>query len=654
MINIALAGNPNCGKTSLFNSLTGLRQHVGNWPGKTVDKKEGKLTYKGNNINIVDLPGIYSLSAYSMEELIARDFIIDEKPDVVLNVVDATNLERNLYLTIQLIEMGANVIVALNMNKYAKEKGHKISHKVLSKLLGVPVVKIEAVEKISKSDLLDLILLDSRKKTKNKISYGFEFDKHILDLEEDLKKINIDNPKWIAIKLLEKDKKVKVNNQKIVEKSRKIRNHLKEGLGQGVIASLAEARYAFISGLLNESLEKTKIDRKTKSDIADRIITNKYLGVPIFLISMLIMFFLVFEFSLPLMDLIDKGFGLLGNYVITYFGESWVSSLVGDGIIGGIGAVLVFVPPIFLLFFALSILGDCGYMARIAYVMDRFMHRIGLHGKSFIPMVMGFGCNVPAIMATRTLESRRDRILTMMINPFMSCSARLPVYVFFAGAFFSAYQGLVVFSLYLLGIVVAVVLGLIFRKTMFKGPSAPFVMELPPYRIPTLKGALIHMWENGSQFLKKAGTIIFVAVIIIWSLSSLPLGVEYASQESYIGQIGSFISPVFGPLGFGNWQTSVALLSGLVAKEVIVGTFGTLFGGEETVIDSLHETFTPLSAYAFLVFVLLYIPCFGVIAVIKKETQSWRWPIFISVYTVIVAWIVSFIVYQGGIYLGFS
>lgn len=499
---------------------------------------------------------------------------------------------------------------------------------------------------------------------KPKISYGKELDEHISKLKNLISKtIKLPEgylPKWTALKLLEKDKevinKIKAvkNSSSVLKEAKQIGQHLKGVFGEEVDSVIADARYGFISGLVKESTQRTKPkEQLSRSDRIDKVVTNRVAGIPIFLLAMWLMFQITFKLSSPLMNWIDSFFSWLGEMVGSLVKVGWLSSLLADGIIGGVGSVLVFVPVIFLLFLAIALLEDCGYLSRAAFIMDRLMHKIGLHGKSFIPMLLGFGCNVPAIMATRTLESKRDRLLTILINPFMSCGARLPVYALFAAAFFSAYQGWIIFSLYVLGIIIAIIMGIIFKKTLFKGLSAPFVMELPPYRLPTIKGALIHMWERGSVFLKKAGTIIFAVVIIIWFLSSLPFGVGYASQESVIGHVGTFVAPIFKPLGFGTWQASVALLFGFVAKEVVVGTFGTLYGVEESALgSSLQQTFTPLAAYAFLVFVLLYIPCMAVIAVIKRETNSWKWPMFTAAYTTVIAWIMAFIVYRGGLLLG--
>ena len=672
-IKIAFAGNPNVGKSTLFNQLTGMKQHVGNWPGKTVEKKEGNFKYKGNEIEVVDLPGNYSLTAYSVEEIVSRDYIVDENPDVIVNIVDAGNLERNLYLTVQMMELGANIVLALNMNKFADEKGFKINIKELSELLGIPVVKIEAVDKTGFNELLKTVLKVSKSpnNVQDRIEYGPELTEHIGQLENIVKEniTTINAPaSWTSLKLLEEDEEVlkKVeeseNGQKILSKVKKIKRHLNDVFGDDVDASVTDARYGFIAGLLQESVEKPKIDKVTRSDLIDRVVTNKYLGIPIFLIIMWLTFQITFTVGAPFQDLIESGFSWLGATIGAYLGKGFLSSLIVDGIIGGVGGVAVFIPMIFLLFLMLSILEDSGYLARAAFVMDKVMHKlVGLHGKSFIPMILGFGCCVPGIMATRTLENEKDRFLTMLIVPFMSCSARLPVYALIIAAFFTAYQGWILFSIYMLGIVVAIIMATIFKKTLFKGMSAPFVMELPPYRRPTVKGALIHMWERGYLFIRKMGTIILALSIVIWVLSSLPVGVEYGSQESITGQVGTAISPILAPLGFGKWQASVAVIFGFLAKEVVVSTFGTIYGvGDDASEDnngfiaSIQELFTPLSAYAFMAFVLLYIPCLATISAIRRETNSWKWPLFSAGYTLVVAYVISLVIYQGGLLLGFT
>ncbi|MBP1946959.1 ferrous iron transport protein B [Methanobacterium petrolearium] len=706
-IKIALAGNPNVGKSTLFNRLTGMRQHVGNWPGKTVEKKEGTFQYNNYEIEVVDLPGNYSLTAYSVEEVVSRDYIVNEKPDVIVNIIDAANLERNLYLTVQMMELGANTILALNMNKFAREKGLKINKEQLSKLLGVPVIEIEAVDETGSDELLNTIVKVSKSPNivMDRLEYGNEVSEHMEQIEKiiDQDIPHLDAPtSWIALKLMEDDpeiiKKIEETGkgQRVIREVKKIQRHFNDVFDDDADAAITDARYGFIAGLVSESVKKPKIDKITRSDLIDRIVTHKYLGIPIFLLIMWLTFQITFTLGDPLGGYVEEAFAWLGETISASMGEGFLTSFIVDGIIGGVGGVLVFVPLIFILFLILSILEDSGYLARAAFVMDRFMHKlVGLHGKSFIPMILGFGCAVPGIMATRTLENEKDRLLTMLIVPFMSCSARLPVYALIVAAFFSAYQGWVIFSLYLLGIVVAIIVAAIFKKTIFKGMSAPFVMELPPYRIPTAKGALIHMWERGVLFLKKAGTIILALSVVIWALSSLPVGVEYGSQESVTGQIGTALSPIFEPLGFGEWQATVAIIYGFLAKEVVVSTFGTLYGigedgggeeapTEETSVDEtaqaeqasneeapaeeeeetapeedpgfiavMQELFTPLSAYAYMVFVLLYIPCLATLAAIRRETNSWKWPTFAAVYTFVVAYVVSFVVYQGGSIMGF-
>lgn len=674
---IGLTGNPNVGKSTLFNSLTGARQHVGNWPGKTVEKKEGVFGYKKKEIKVVDLPGSYSLTAYTEEEIVTSEFILEEKPDVVVQIIDAQNLERNLFVTIQLIELGVPLVLAVNMVDLAEKQGIGTDFKQLSKLLNAPVVIINARSKKGIDDLMEVIVKQSKtpRRSQIKLKYGTEVD-------DELRKINnffIKNDKsidkgtleWIAIKLLEGDlrieqemiKKPYYNSLKILVDNSVV--HLKNIFGKSVNVIFSRVRYGFIKGLGSEVVVSSSNEAGTIADRVDSILMNRFLGVPIFFVVAWVMFQITFSFSEPLMGWLETFFGFLGDKVtiwLTWFGSSdWFISLIVDGVIGGVGGVFVFIPIIGILFLIMAILEDSGYMARVAYVMDKLMHRIGLHGKAFIPLILGFGCNVPGIMATRTLETKRDRLLTILINPFMSCGARLPVYVLFAGAFFSAYQGLVVFSLYFLGVFIAIVVGLVLRKFFFKKLSSPFVIELPPYRWPTAKGLFIHVWEKIWIFIKKAGTIILTFSVIIWFLASFPVGVEYGSQESLAGNIGQTVAPVFEPLGFGNWQSSVALMFGFVAKEVVVGTFGTLYGvddvesvsGSTSLTSSLQNDFTPLSAYAFMAFVLLYIPCMAVLAVVKRETNSWKWPLIMVVYTTVIAWVVSFIIYQGGLLVGF-
>ena len=669
-LKIGLAGNPNVGKTTLFNNLTGLNQHVGNWPGKTVEKAEGHYNYNNNRVDVIDLPGNYALSAHSIEEIVSRDFIVDEDSDVIVNIIDASNLERNLYLTVQMMELGANLVVALNMNKFAQDKGYTIDAKKLSDLLGVPVVEIEANSKIGKDQLLKTIEEAAKNpvNTVNRLSYGPELFDHLNELQtaiEEDKNLSDVPSRWIAIKLLEDDEIIldriedssKRNN--ILNTTEKVKKHFKDIYNESSEEVIANARYAYIEGLLKEVLTKPATEKKTLTDKIDSIVTNRLLGFPIFLIIMYLMFQITFTVAAPFQDMIDEGFGILGEMVAAALGDGMLTSFIVDGIIGGVGGVLVFLPQIILLFLIISFLEDSGYLARAAFVMDKVMHSlVGLHGKAFIPMILGFGCGIPGIMATRTMENEKDRLITMLIVPFMSCTARMPVYLLLVGAFFAAAdQTNVIFSLYVLGIVVAIIVAFILRKTLFDDMDAPFVMELPDYKLPTLRGILMHTAEKSWGFVRKAGTIILAAAIIVWILSSFPAGVEYGSQESAIGMIGTAVAPVFAPLGFGSWQPAVALIFGLVAKEVVVGTFSSLFGVAEEgagIAAAMHGIFTPLTAYVFMVFVLLYIPCFAALGTIKQETGSWKWPLIMSVTTLITAYVVAFIVYMVGLALGFG
>ncbi len=666
---VGLAGNPNVGKTTVFNQLTGMRQHVGNWPGKTVDRAEGHFKHGSYEYEVIDLPGNYALSAHSMEEIVSRDFIVDDESDVIVNVVDAANLERNLYLTVQMMELGANLVIALNMNDFAKKKEHIINIDLMSELLGFPVIEVNA----KTGDGFEKLLTTVEKQSKNpidsskKLSYGNDIKGHLSEIQEEIEKDNnlLDVPSvWTAVKLLERDTIVIEKVQQSSKSSQifaavdKVGKHLYDVYKIGPEEVIANARYAFIDGLIAESVQKPAVEKETMTDKIDKIVTNRILAPFIFIIIMWVMFQLTFTIGAPFQDMIDEAFGALGEFVAGFIANEYLSSFICDGIIGGVGGVLTFLPIIILMFLFLSILEDCGYLARAAFTLDKLMHKIvGLHGKAFIPMILGFGCGVPAIMATRTMENEGDRMLAMMLVPFMSCTARLPIYAIFIAAFFADNQGTMLLVIYLLGIVVALIVAAILKRTMFKGLSTPFVMELPTYKVPSVKGILLHTWEKVKGFLRKAGTIILACSIVLWALSIFPLGVEYGSAESILGMIGSFIAPIFAPLGFGTWQAAVAIIAGLAAKEVVVATFGTLAGMEEDdegITNLVHDTFTPLSAFSFMAFTLLYTPCFAAIGAIKQETNSYKWALTMCAITLVTAYVVSFLIYNVGLLAGFG
>jgi len=670
---VALSGNPNAGKTTIFNNLTGSRQHVGNWPGVTVEKKEGTARYDGRAFDVVDLPGTYSLTAYSLEEMIVRDFISSERPDVVVDVVDASNIERNLYLTTQLMELGVPVIVALNMVDVAENRGVEIDLDLLSELLGLPVVPTVGFRNVGTDDLkgsiMAAILGDAHFRGIT-VNYGREIEEEMAKLEAAIKaeeKLSSEllgrySPRWLAVKLLEEDERVEQDIAsscgpdceafRQLEHSRK---HLNSIYGDDIETVIVDMRYGFVAGVVREAVKRGFEDPLTPSDRIDNILTNRILGFPFFAIFMWLTFFLTFFIGKYISAVVEALMSGIINFIGTNLtSPSWLSSLLADGIVGGVGSVLVFLPQIFIIFLCISILEDTGYMARAAFIMDRVMHWLGLHGKSFIPMLMGFGCNVPAVMATRTLESEKDRMITILVNPLMSCSARLPVYALFTAAFFAANQGAVTFSIYLLGIILAVAMAKLFRKFLFPGESEPFVMELPPYRWPTPKGTLIHMWDRGSLFLRKAGTIILAGSVIIWILSYFPSGAEYGSSESIVGMLGRVLEPLVAPLGL-EWTAAVALLFGFVAKEIVVSTYGAILGAGENataISDSLKGIFTPLTAYSFMAFTLLYTPCLATVAVIRRETNSWKWAGFSVAYSLALAWLVAFMIYRIGMLLG--
>jgi ferrous iron transport protein B len=620
-LTVALAGNPNSGKTTLFNSLTGARHYVGNWPGVTVERKEGRIKYKGLDIRLIDLPGIYSLNAYSMEEAIAKDYLSKERPDVVINIVDGTNPERHLYLTVQLLELGVPVVLALNMIDEVEKKGYRIDTEKMGRLLGTDVVPIAAANRTGIESLLERVAGYRRQAGREQTAF-FEYYQSI---EEH------------------------IGNQQAGEASE----------------SLIQARYRFIDDVISQCITKTNKELPTLSDRIDSVVTDRILGIPIFLAFLYLMFQFTFAWvGQPLADLLEGFF----SQVLTPWVEGalqalqaagWLKSLVIDGIIGGVGGVVAFVPLIFTLFLFIAILEDSGYMARAAFITDRAMRRIGLSGKAFIPMIIGFGCTVPAIMATRALEDDRDRRLTMLIAPFMSCGARLPVYALFAAVFFPGSETNVVFSLYILGIAIAVIMGLIFKNTLLRGETVPFVMELPPYRIPVLRSLMLRVWDRGKEYLQKAGTIIFAMSVVVWFLSNFNLSGPADMADSLLAGIGRVLAPLFAANGFGSWEASVALLTGLAAKEVVVATLGVVYGLGEMAGEAsmqagavLSQHFSTLSAYAFMVFVLLYTPCLAVIAVMKKEFASWKWTAFAVFYQFAVAWVVSALIYQGGRLLG--
>ncbi len=668
---VALTGNPNSGKTTIFNSITGAHQHVGNWPGVTVERKEGRCSFRGQRFCVVDLPGTYSLTAYSPEELIARNFILEEKPDVVVHVVDASNLSRNLYLTTQLLELGANVVVALNMIDVVEGRGDRIDIQKLSKLLGCPVVPTVGHRDKGREDLLSAVIAAAETPPEEPLHlhYPPDIEQEVIRLAEALStegKLTERYPaRWLAVKLLENDEVV-INRVKeecpearSLQLAEQIRHHFEQVYADDPESLITDGRYGFIAAIERDVLYRRPGDRVTVSDEVDKVVANRVLGFPIFLFFMWVMFYLTFHIGGYFAGWIDAGVGWLSQVTSTALPQGPLRSLLVDGVISGVGSVVVFLPNILVMFFMISLLEDSGYMARAAFIMDKLMHRIGLHGKSFIPMIIGFGCNVPAVMATRILDNEKDRLITILINPLMSCSARLPVYILLAGAFFPHRGATVIMSLYLLGVALAALMAWLFRHFLFKGPESAFVMELPPYRLPTLKGTAIHMWERGRLFLQKAGTIILAASVLIWFLSALPWGVEYASEASYAGKLGHVIAPLLAPLGF-DWKMTVALLFGFIAKEIVVGTLGVLYGfghgveaQNEGLQAALHSALSPLTAYVFMVFTLIYIPCLATIAVIKRETASWKWTAFAVGYTLVLAWVMAFLIYRAGLLLGY-
>lgn len=710
-ITVALVGNPNCGKTSFFNHATGLRERVGNYSGVTVSSKIGTFYHKGYTINLVDLPGTYSITEYSPEELYVREYITENHPDVVLNVVDATNLERNLFLTTQLIDMNVRMVMSLNMyDEFVKSKA-VLDETLLENMLGFPCVPTTAKTGDGISHVLDHIVSvyeETEVVTKHiHINYGPDIERaidKIKPLVSGHKEIAVDFPfRYVAIKLLENDsvtyRHLKENLgdiSDIKELTEHCRGEIEKEYGEDASSVITNAKYGFIRGALKETLQKASDEKAELSYAVDVVLTNKWLGFPVLIFFLLIMFQATFTLGAFPQEWIEAGVMWLGETMRHVLGEGMLSDLIVDGIIAGVGGVLVFLPNILILFFFISLLEDTGYMARAAFIMDKVMHKMGLHGKSFIPLLTGFGCGVPAIMATRTLENPKDRIITMMAIPFMSCSARLPVYLLFISAFFDSHQALILMAIYLIGIAVSVLTALLLKKTKFKTDSEHFVMELPPYRIPTCRNTFIHMWEKSVQYLKKIGSVILVASIIIWLLNYFPTSgeemevidgriaqveadvalepaakdsivaqyelekVAVHSENSYIGQLGHFIAPVVKPLGFG-WEMGVSVITGLAAKEIIVSSMGILYHADieaeadsERLVRSLRAhvgsdgvPISPLVAFTFMIFVLLCFPCIAAISAIAKES-NWRWAVFSIFYTTGVAWIISFVIYQVG------
>lgn len=718
-INVALVGNPNCGKTSLFNIASGSHEHVGNYSGVTVDAKEGYFEFQGYHFRLIDLPGTYSLSAYSPEELYVRKHIIEETPDVIINVVDAGNLERNLYLTTQLIDMNVRMVVALNMYDALQHSGNTLNIKKLSQLLGVPMVPTISRTGEGVDDLFHVIIglyegadfmgqkeeiqnealrefrewhdayvpdhkFESHEDDENSftprnfirhihINHGPELERSIDAVKKEIGKTETIRHKYstrfLAIKLLENDKDIErnviaslPNASEILRIKEQEVKRLRETINEDSEQAITDAKYGFITGALKETYTDNYQNTEMFTRIVDSIVTHKVWGYPIFFIFLYLMFECTFIFGEYPKEGIEWLVEQLGNAVNTYMPDGSFKDLLIDAVIGGVGGVIVFLPNILLLYLFISFMEDSGYMARAAFIMDKIMHKMGLHGKSFIPLIMGFGCNVPAIMSSRIIESRKSRLVTILINPLISCSARLPIYLVLVGAFFPGKESLILLLIYSVGILLAVLMARIFSKFLVKGDDTPFVMELPPYRMPTSKSVLRHTWEKGAQYLKKMGGIIMIASIIIWFLGYYPNHSSYQTtaeqqENSYIGQIGKSIEPIIKPLGF-DWKMGVGLLSGVGAKELVVSTLGVLYTNDGNLDDDAlperiaqQSDITPLIAFAYMLFTLLYFPCIATLAAIRQETGSWKWPLFAACYTTVLAWIVAFLVYQIGSFI---
>lgn len=680
-INVALVGNPNCGKTSIFNIAAHAHERVGNYSGVTVDEKVGTFSYKDYTFNLVDLPGTYSLSAYSPEELYVRKHILNKTPDIILNVVDASNLERNLYLTMQLIDMDVRIVMALNMYDEFEQSGDKLDRDQLGTLLGVPIVPTTGRNGNGIDQLFDKIIevYEGNDPTSHHIhiNHGEAIERIISTLRKQMDSDGYTpsmSGRFMAIKLAENDTQIEelVRDQdaNLIPLRDQLRDRFTKEYKSDLEGAITDAKYGFVRGALAEVYQKNeqRNPRRT-TELLDAIVTHKYLGYPIFLLFMFLTFFCTFAIGQYPMDWIDALFGWLGDVVGNAMSEGPLRSLLVDGIIGGVGSVIVFLPNILILYMFISFMEDSGYMARAAFIMDKIMHHMGLHGKSFIPMIMGFGCNIPAIMATRTIEDRKSRLLTMLVIPLMSCSARIPVYMILVGAFFSRYAALVLLGLYALGMLMAILMAKLFSRFVVKGESLPFVMELPPYRMPTAKAVFRHTWEKGKEYLRKMGTVILGAAILVWFLGYYPNHDDYATsreqmENSYMGRIGKTIEPFFRPCGM-DWRQSVSLLTGAAAKEVVASTMGVLYAsaeesnevaeldseseeGELRISRLVHNNMTPLSAAAMLIFVLLYMPCLPGVIAIKGESGRWRWALFVVVYTIALAWVCSTVFYQIG------
>lgn len=691
-INAVLIGNPNCGKTSLFNAVTGGRERVGNYSGVTVDAKHGRFRFKGYTINLVDLPGTYSLASYSPEELYVRQYLREETPDVIINVVDASNLERNLYLTTELIDMDRSMVIALNMFDEMRADGTVLNHALLGRMIGVPITPTVSKTGEGVNSLFDTVVAvfeGSHEVVRHVHVHLNPEVEQALGAVKDAVKANgeighSESPRHIAIKLLEGDAETeryvasaKGGTEILRTRDLKVAA-VERSLGGDISEIIAAEKYGFISGALAETMVRGNSGGASSTDVIDQLVTNKLFGFPLFFLVMFCMFWLTFSLGQYPMDWIEQGVGWLSRLADGALPAGPLRDLIVDGIIGGVGGVIVFLPNILILYFCISFMEDSGYMARAAFIMDKVMHRVGLHGKSFIPLVMGFGCNVPAIMASRTIESRSSRLITIMINPFMSCSARLPVYVLFTGTFFPDHAAWVFMGLYVAGILVAVVTARMLRKFFFKKDETPFVMELPPYRLPTLRASMRHMWNKGEQYLRKMGGIILFASVIVWALNYFPrhdeneqAGTETAvvaasdsdintQTDSFLEMAGKLINPVMEPLGF-HWRATVAALAGVPAKEIVVSTLGVLYTGDETVDEHSQALgarlmavnpatgkpdFTGSAALAFMVFILLYCPCMATVTAIVKETHSWKYGAFAVVWNTVVAWAAALAVYR--------